>query len=75
MVAGRAVSADRVTAGRPAALVPAEVRAQESSQGLAVQGLAPECPVRDSCSDHPSASSTDSRSSSGAVSCSMMVPL
>ena len=74
-VAGRAVSADPVTAECLVVAGPAEAPAPESDPALAVEAQAPGCLVRDpSCSGHPSASPTDSRSPSRAVSCSAIVP-
>lgn len=75
VVAGRAVPAGPVMVRRPVASGPAAAPVPEPDRVLAVQAQARECLVRDSsCWGHAYASSIPSRSSSGAVSCSTMVP-
>jgi hypothetical protein len=74
-VAGRAVPADPVMVLRPVVVGPAEALAPETDLDLVAQAQAQECLVPDPLySGHPCASSVDSRSSSGAVACSTMVP-
>ena len=74
-VAGRAVSADRVTVVPREAVAPAVALGREPGLDLVVEAQVRECLVPDPlCSSHPFASFTDSRSSSWAVSWSTIVP-
>ena len=59
----------------PVVVGPAAAPVPEPDRDLAAQAQARECLVRDPlCSGHPCVTPTDSRASSGAVSCSTMVP-